>query len=135
MAKFKERGRYNNFYGNWKVGEGTRIGSFCDVGGIIGKNCKIQSYAFICPGVEIGDSVFIGPHTTFTNNKFPKVDNPNFIPEKTIVKDGVVIGAGCVILPGITINTNAFIGAGSVVLESVPDGETWVGNPARKLTK
>lgn len=126
----KERGRYNNFWGNWKVGEGTTIGSFCDITGTIGKNCKIQSYVFMCPGVEMGDNVFIGPGTIFTNDKFPKADNPDFVPLKTIVKDGARIGAGCIIAPGITIGSNSFIGMGSLVLNDIPDGERWFGRPA-----
>lgn len=127
----KEKGKYNNFYGDFKIGDGTTIGSFCDITGKIGKNCKIQSYVFICPGVEIGDDVFIGPGVIFTNDKYPKVDNVNFIPAKTIVKNGARIGAGCTIAPGITIGKNSFIGMGSLVLNDIPDGERWFGSPAK----
>ncbi len=131
-----KRGHYNNFYENHKIGERTRVGSFCDIGGIVGNDCKIQSFCFIPPGVIIEDGCFIGPGVIFTNNKYPKANNPTFVPENTLVKDNTAIGAGCVILPGIVIGSNCLIGAGSVVTQSIPDGEVWFGNPAtfqRKL--
>lgn len=54
---------------------------------------------------------------------------------KTIVKEGVSIGANSTILPGITIHENATIGAGSVVTKDIPANEIWFGNPARKKLK
>ncbi len=45
------------------------------------------------------------------------------------------IGAGAIILPGVTIGDNAVIGAGSVVTKDVPDGVVAVGNPCRVLRK
>jgi acetyltransferase-like isoleucine patch superfamily enzyme len=48
---------------------------------------------------------------------------------------GASIGAGSVILPGITIGEGAMIGAGSVVTKDVPAGELWFGNPARFIRK
>ncbi len=45
------------------------------------------------------------------------------------------IGAGAIILPGITIGDNVVIGAGSVVTKDIPDGVVAVGNPCRVLRK
>lgn len=92
---------------------------------------KMQAFCFVPNGVEFGVNVFLGPRVTFTNDKRP----PNDVFHKTIVKDGASIGAGAIILCGVTIGENALIGAGAVVTRDVPDGEIWVGNPARKLTK
>jgi acetyltransferase-like isoleucine patch superfamily enzyme len=78
--------------------------------------------------VRLGDGVFIGPHVCFTNDRHP----PSETWEITIVNDGASIGAGAVLLPGITLGKNCMIGAGSVVTRDVPEGETWVGNPAHK---
>jgi serine O-acetyltransferase len=54
-----------------------------------------------------------------------------------VIEDDAVICAGAVILPGgsgpLTIGRGAVIGANAVVTKSVPAGETWVGNPARKI--
>lgn len=97
----------------------------------IGKNVKIQAFAFIPNGVTIEDDVFIGPHVCFTND--PKMDivpTGEFTPTNTIVKRGAKIGANASIRAGVTIGEGARIGMGAVVLKDVPPGETWVGNPA-----
>ena len=99
----------------------------------IGKNVKIQAFAFIPNGVTIEDDVFIGPHVCFTND--PKMDivpRGQFSPTKTLVKKGARIGANASIRAGVTIGEGAIIGMGSVVIKSVPDGEMWFGNPASK---
>lgn len=93
----------------------------------IGNNCKVQAFCFIPTGVRIGNNVFLGPRVTFTNDKYP----PSGEWSVTIVCDNVSIGAGAVILPGITIGKNARIGAGAVVTKDVPEGALVVGNPAR----
>jgi len=98
----------------------------------IGTGCKIQEFAFIPDNVEIGNNVFIGPHVCFTNDKYPPSNGKWKNDPKTMVEDFASIGAGSVILPSIRIGKGAVIGAGSVVTKSVPDGETWYGNPARR---
>lgn len=133
MANFKEKGKHNNFYGDFYIEEGTTIGSFCDIAGSIGKNCKIQSFVFIPPGIHIEDNCFIGPRVTFTNDKYPPSRGKKWL--QTVVKKGAVICAGCIILPGITIGENSFIGAGSLVCEDVPAGEMWYGSPAKFVKK
>ena len=94
----------------------------------IGDRCKIQAFAFIPEGVHIGDDVFIGPRVTFTNDKNP----PSAQWADTIVEDGVSIGAGSVILPGITLGKGCKIGAGSVVTKNVPPNTLVCGVPARQ---
>lgn len=105
------------------IGKGVKIGKFC----------KIQAGAFIPPGVTIGDYCFIGPHVCFTNDKYPALRDVDWQLLTTVVEDEVVIGAGAIILPGLTIGKGARIGAGAVVTKDVPPGETWVGNPAKKI--
>ena len=132
---FNKKNPYQNFWGNYKIGKETKIGAFAEIGNgvTIGKNCKIQAFAFIPPGVCIEDNVFIGPHVCFTNDKRPNLKLEKWQIEKTLVKKGAVIGANATILPGIVIGENAIIGAGSVVTKSIPNDETWVGNPAHKI--
>lgn len=122
--------------GNCQIGSDCVIHSHVWIGDEveIGDNVKIEAFSFLPPGVRIGDDVFIGPRVTFTNDKHP----PSPSREDwlvTLVKKGASIGAGAVILPGIVIGLNAIVGAGSVVTKNVPDGETWVGNPARRLNQ
>lgn len=119
---------------------GARIGSDCNVcahtfieGEVtVGDRVTIKSGVFLWDGLVVEDDVFLGPNATFTNDRFPRSRARVDYPPST-VKRGASIGAGAVILPGLTIGENAMIGAGAVVTKSVPDGETWVGNPARPV--
>jgi acetyltransferase-like isoleucine patch superfamily enzyme len=123
------------------VMKGARIGADCNIcahtlveGGVtIGDRVTLKSGVYLWDGLVLEDDVFVGPNASFTNDRSPRsrvrIDYPT-----TLVRNGASIGAGAVILPGVTIGANAMIGAGAVVTKSVPDGETWVGNPARKLT-
>jgi acetyltransferase-like isoleucine patch superfamily enzyme len=140
---------------NQCIAETTNIWQFCVVlpNAIIGENCNICSHCLIendvkignnvtikCgvqiwDGIEIEDNVFIGANVTFTNDKYPKSKNPDWTLLKTRICKGASIGAGSTILPGITIGTNAVVGAGSVVTKSIPDNELWLGNPARFVRK
>jgi acetyltransferase-like isoleucine patch superfamily enzyme len=44
-----------------------------------------------------------------------------------------MVGAGAVVLPGVTIGEGATVGAGAVVTDDVPAGQVWLGVPARKM--
>lgn len=116
-----------------KIGKGTIIHAMVWIGKEVSIGCrvKIQAGVFIPDGITIENDVFLGPHTVFTNDKYPPSHGKGWT--KTLVKKGARIGANATILPGITIGEKALIGAGAVVTKDVPAGETWIGNPARKL--
>src|SRR3972149_11536541 len=65
-----------NIYG-CEIGDNTKIGSFVEIRESvkIGKNCKIQAFAFLPQGVILEDEVFVGPHACFTNDKIPRATN------------------------------------------------------------
>lgn len=88
---------------------------------------KIQAFAFIPNGVHFERGVFLGPRATFTNDLSP----PRDIFKPTFVQEYAAIGAGAIILPGITIGRHALVGAGAVVTKDVPPHAVVVGNPAR----
>lgn len=120
-----------NLYG-CKIGRECRIAAFVEIqrGVTIGDRCKVEAFAFIPSGVTIEDDVFIGPHATFTNDLHPHaVGDWSITP--TLVKKGASIGAGAIIICGITIGEGALVGAGAVVAKDVPPCTTVVGNPAR----
>lgn len=120
-----------------QIGENCNICSHClienDVK--IGNNCTIKCGVQIWDGIELEDNVMVGANTTFTNDKFPRSKNKEWVLLKTKVCKGASIGAGSTILPGLTIGEYAMVGAGSVVTKNIPAGELWVGNPAKFLRK
>ena len=131
-----------------EVGEGTTIAGHCNIyGASIGRDCKIQSYTYIEPGVRIGDGVivrpschicegvtigdgaFIGPGVIFTNDLYPSPRARAKVLPTTILS-GAVIGAGAVLLP-VVVGEGAMVAAGSVVTRDVPDFAIAAGHPAR----
>lgn len=120
-----------------QIGENCNICSHCYIenGAVIGNNVTIKNGVQIWDGVVIEDNVQVGANVSFTNDRYPRAKNQDWILEKTIIKRGASIGAGCSILCGITIGENAMIGMGSVVTHDVPAGELWHGNPAHFVRK
>jgi acetyltransferase-like isoleucine patch superfamily enzyme len=116
-----------------KIGKECIISDYVYVGkGVkIGNNVKLENRATIYEGVTIEDDVFIGPNVTFTNDRHPRSFNKEWKKLYTKVKKGSSIGAGTVIICGITINNFAFVGAGSVVTEDIPPHALVYGNPAK----
>jgi acetyltransferase-like isoleucine patch superfamily enzyme len=97
----------------------------------IGNGCKIENGVSIYYGVELEDYVFVGPHTVFTNDKYPRAFPHKWDIVKTFIRSGVGIGAGSVIVCGIEIGKYALIGAGSVVTQNIQDYALFMGSPAK----
>lgn len=135
------------------VGKRTKIWNFSHVlsGASIGEDCNICENVFIendvkignrvtikngvqiWDGIEIQDDVFIGPNVTFTNDRYPRSKNSDFLLERTVIETGASIGANSTILPGLHIGRMSIIGAGAVVTKDVAPNTVVVGNPARVL--
>jgi UDP-2-acetamido-3-amino-2,3-dideoxy-glucuronate N-acetyltransferase len=133
------------------IGEGTRVWNFVHVreNAEIGKKCVLADYVYVGRGVKIGnnvklenratvyqgvtiqDRVFVGPHVTFTNDPYPRSFSTDWKILQTLIKEGASIGAGTVVVCGVTIGEYALIGAGSVVTEDIPPYSLAYGNPAR----
>lgn len=120
-----------------QIGENVNICSHCFIENDvkIGNNVTIKCGVQVWDGIELEDNVMIGSNVTFTNDLYPRAKNPDWKLLPTKVCKGATIGAGSVILPGITIGEKAFVAAGSVVTKNVPAGELWIGNPAKFYKK
>lgn len=104
-----------------KIGSGAQVcaGAIIGPGAVIGENaiintgatvdhhCKIGAHAHIAPGVNLGGNCTVG--------------------------EGALVGIGSCAVPGVSIGAWATVGAGAALVHNVPDGETWVGVPGRKL--
>jgi acetyltransferase-like isoleucine patch superfamily enzyme len=125
-----------------QIGETCNIGKdvYIDTNVHIGSNVKIQNHASLFEGLTIEDGVFVGPYVCFTNDLLPRAITPDgklkmaddWVITPTLVKYGASIGAGSIIVCGITIGEFALIGAGSVVTRDVLPHALVFGNPARQ---
>ncbi|HXG70768.1 MAG TPA: acyltransferase [Gemmatimonadaceae bacterium] len=125
-----------NLYG-CNIGSDTFVGPFVEIqsGAVVGKRCRVQSHAFICDLVTIGNDCFIGHGVMFVNDAFrtggPARGNRRLW-EKTAVGNRVSIGSNATILP-VTICDDVVIGAGAVVTKSISKPGIYAGNPASFL--
>lgn len=112
----------------------------------IGKNVGMSQAAIICHhSITIGDEVKIGGGVKIYDTNFhslnPEVRRVRELDMKekkcrpVVIEHDTFIGAGSIILSGVTIGANSVVAAGSVVSKSIPANEIWGGNPARFIKK
>lgn len=107
----------------------VRIGDRC----LIGRGSHIVGHL----DVEIGDDVYTGPNVYVTDQNHAWLDPKMPIgrqaaPEQPVsIGSGSWLGAGVVVLPGVTVGCHVAVGAGSIVTRDLPDHTVAVGNPAR----
>jgi len=84
--------------------------------------------------VMLGGAVHIYVHNhRFDDPSVPIIDQGHYRSESVVLKKGCWIGAGAIVLPGVTVGENSVIGAGSVVVRSIPPRVLAAGNPARVI--
>lgn len=125
-----------NIYG-CKIADNVFIGPFVEIQRrvSIGARTRVQSHAFICELVTIGEDCFISHGAMFINDPFriggpARGDQTQW--KETIIGDQVSIGTNATIMP-VTICDDVVIGAGSVVTKDITEPGTYAGNPARKM--
>ena len=127
---------FSHLMSSCKVGYNCIIGQnvYIDNDVVIGNGVKIQNNVSIYNGVEVEDDVFLGPSMVFTNVMNPRsfIERKNEF-QKTFVRKGASIGANATIVCGIEIGTYAMIGAGAVILKTIPSYALVVGNPGRQV--
>jgi acetyltransferase-like isoleucine patch superfamily enzyme len=112
------------------IGRGSLVENDTSVGALT----KIQANAYITAYSLLEDNVFIAPCVVTTNDNFMgRTEKRHELVKGPTIRRGARIGGGCVLLPGIEIGEEAFIGAGAVVIRDVPPRAVVVGNPARQI--
>ena len=143
-----------------EVNADTRFGSDGEI--IIEAGCRLRKYAVIAPsgghihvgqnsflnvfatlighgGIDIGENVLIGPHSTVVaaNHTYDDadvtIDAQEISKEGVEIHDDVWIGANCTILDGVTVGEGSVVAAGSVVTKSVPEYSVVAGVPAEQI--
>jgi UDP-2-acetamido-3-amino-2,3-dideoxy-glucuronate N-acetyltransferase len=110
------------------VGRGVTVENFCTVG----RYCKLESECYITAYSALEDRVFVAPGVVTSNDNYVGRTAERFKHFKGVtVKRGGRIGAGAVLLPGITIGEDGLVAAGSVVTRDVPARTIVMGSPAR----
>ena len=105
------------------IGAGTRVWSFVVIGpdvvigrdgmigaathimtgARIGDEVRLQSHCFVCEGAMVGNRVFFGVGVKLSADKYPHVGKTDYVPVPPIIEDGVSLGTGAIILPGVRL--------------------------------
>jgi acetyltransferase-like isoleucine patch superfamily enzyme len=124
-----------NLYG-CTIGDDSFIGPFVEIQRdvVIGKRCRIQSHAFICELVTIGDDCFVSHGAMFINDPFT-IGGPAGTRElwgATRLGNHVSVGTNATLMP-VNVCDHVVIGAGAVVTKDITKPGIYAGNPARLL--
>jgi acetyltransferase-like isoleucine patch superfamily enzyme len=130
------------------VGDQACVRERCELGGevvigrgvfvendvFIGERTRVQANAYVTAYSTLEEDVFIAPCVITTNDNFMgRTERRHELRKGPTIRRGARIGGGAVLLPGIEIGEEAFVGAGAVVLHDVPPRAVVVGNPARQI--
>ena len=100
----------------------------------IGARVRIQAEAYVTAYCELEDDVFIAPCVVTTNDNFMgRTEKRRELMKGAVVRRGARVGGAAILLPGVEIGEDAFVGAGAIVLRDVPARTVVVGQPARVL--
>jgi acetyltransferase-like isoleucine patch superfamily enzyme len=118
-------------FGNFTVVDPRRVS--------IGANCAINHGVFILgnAGITIGENVVLSARCMLMDaglspdGDFGRPETRHYDNRPIVIEDGAWIGAGSIILQGVTVGRSSIVGAGSVVTRDVPPLTIVAGNPAR----
>ena len=125
-----------NLYG-CEIADDCFVGPFTEIqtGAVVGARTRVQSHAFICELVTIGEDCFVGHGVMFINDTFATggpARGDKTLWRNTVIGNRVSIGSNATIMP-VRIADDVVIGAGSVVTKDIAVAGTYAGNPARRL--
>jgi galactoside O-acetyltransferase len=134
---------------NIQIGNNVRIDDFCILSGriVIGSNIHISAYTGIFAGHT---GVFIEDYATISSRIMVYAESDDYtgetmtnpmIPDEyrgvtkaaVTIRKNVIVGSGCTILPGVTIDEGASVGSMSLVNKSLEAWSVYVGIPCRKI--
>lgn len=117
------------------IGDHVVIGTNTVIDGTvsIGDFVKIESNCYIPTHTTIGSRVFFGPGVTLTNDRYPLKLRDQYVPEGPVIEDGVTLGGGVVVLPGVRLGHDSLIAAGAVVTKDVPPLSLVRGIPGKAV--
>lgn len=110
-----------------------------DAGVTIGQGSTVHDQALVYAGATIAENVFVGPGAIVTNERYPRAVTTTAelaagaASGSVVIEAASTIGAGAVIVAGVTVGRFAMVGAGAIVTTNVPSHALVAGNPARRL--
>ncbi len=109
-------------------------GSLVENDTTVGRGTRIQADAYITAYSTLEEDVFIAPCVVTTNDNFMgRTEQRKELMKGPTIRRGARVGGGAVLLPGIEVGEEAFVGAGAVVTKDVPPKTIVYGNPARPV--
>ncbi len=117
------------------VGAETLVGrgSCIDFGARVGARVRIQTGVYVTGGAVVEDDVFLGPGVYMTNDdtmgRHPRGEGLH----APVVRRAARVGGAVVLVPGVELGEESFVGAGAVVTRDVGPREVVLGTPARVL--
>jgi acetyltransferase-like isoleucine patch superfamily enzyme len=109
-------------------------GSLVENDTTIGSGTRIQAEAYVTAYSTLEEDVFIAPCVVTTNDNFMgRTEKRKALMKGPTIRRGARVGGGAILLPGIEIGEEAFVGAGAIVTKDVPARKVVVGSPARVL--
>jgi acetyltransferase-like isoleucine patch superfamily enzyme len=119
-----------------ELGDGVVVGrgSVVENDTTVGARTTIQANAYVTAYSTLEEDVFVAPCVVTTNDNFMgRTEERHALRRGPTIRRGARVGGGAVLLPGIEVGEEAFVGAGAVVLADVPARAVVVGNPARQI--
>jgi acetyltransferase-like isoleucine patch superfamily enzyme len=119
-----------------QVGDDVVIGrgSLIENDTTVGAMTKIQADAYITAYSTLEEQVFIAPRVVTTNDNFMgRTERRHELTKGPTIRRGARVGGGAILLPGVEIGEEAFVGAGALVTKDVPARKLVVGSPARVI--
>ncbi len=128
LASRVEVGPFSHLRPGSRLESGVHVGNFVEVkASRLGRGTKVGHFSYV-GDAEVGEEVNIGAGTVTCNYDGEKKSG-------TIIGDRAFVGSDTMLVAPVRLGREATTGAGSVVIDDVPDGATVAGTPARSLRR